>query len=103
MSFAQNCVSGAVSALNAGGRALRRFGVEPGFQAIDFNDQNGARISWKTKFECHLDRGENCFVNHLERRGNRNWSFVAGSAVGDESGPVTAFAVQSGRSGRGVG
>ena len=29
MSFAQNCVSGAVSALNAGGRALRRLGVEP--------------------------------------------------------------------------
>ncbi len=29
MSFSQNCVDGAVSALNAGGRALRRFGVEP--------------------------------------------------------------------------
>jgi hypothetical protein len=29
MSFSQTCVSGAVSALNAGGRALRRFGVEP--------------------------------------------------------------------------
>ena len=29
MSFSQNCVHGAVSALNAGGRALRRFGVAP--------------------------------------------------------------------------
>jgi hypothetical protein len=29
MSFSQNCVHGAVSALNAGGRALRRLGVEP--------------------------------------------------------------------------
>jgi hypothetical protein len=29
MSLAQNCVSGAVSALNAGGRALRRLGVAP--------------------------------------------------------------------------
>jgi hypothetical protein len=29
MSFSQNCVDGAVSALNAGGRALRRLGMEP--------------------------------------------------------------------------
>jgi hypothetical protein len=29
MSFSQNCVHGAVGALNAGGRALRRLGVEP--------------------------------------------------------------------------
>jgi hypothetical protein len=29
MSFSQSCVSGAVSALNAGGRALRRLGMEP--------------------------------------------------------------------------
>jgi len=36
MSFTQNCVSGAVSALNAGGRALRRFGVEP--PSIDIDD-----------------------------------------------------------------
>jgi len=36
MTFAQNCVSGAVSALNAGGRALRRFGVEP--PSLDVDD-----------------------------------------------------------------
>jgi Sulfotransferase family len=29
MSFSQNCVDGAVGALNAGGRALRRLGAEP--------------------------------------------------------------------------
>jgi hypothetical protein len=29
MSFSQNCVNGAVSALNAGGRALRRLGMAP--------------------------------------------------------------------------
>jgi hypothetical protein len=29
MSFSQSCVGGAVRALNAGGRTLRRFGVEP--------------------------------------------------------------------------
>ncbi|MEO8467085.1 MAG: sulfotransferase [Gammaproteobacteria bacterium] len=35
MSLAQNCVSGAVGALNAGGRALRRFGADPPSLEID--------------------------------------------------------------------
>ncbi len=35
MSFEQSCVSGAVSALNAGGRALRRFGVAPPSLDVD--------------------------------------------------------------------
>jgi hypothetical protein len=35
MSFSQNCVHGAVGALNAGGRALRRLGVEPPSLELD--------------------------------------------------------------------
>lgn len=50
MSFAQNCVSGAVSALNAGGRALRRFGVEPPALHVDGLRRAAQRRAGSTSF-----------------------------------------------------
>ncbi len=50
MSLAQNCVSGAVSALNAGGRALRRFGVEPPSLDADSLRRAAFRRAGSTRF-----------------------------------------------------
>ena len=61
MSFAQNCVSGAVSALNAGGRALRRFGVEPPSLDVDGLLRAAQRRAGTTSF------GEWDFAEPLER------------------------------------
>jgi len=61
MSLAQNCVSGAVSALNAGGRALRRFGVEPPSLDADSLRRAAFRRARSTRF------GEWNFDEPLER------------------------------------
>lgn len=61
MSLAQNCVSGAVSALNAGGRALRRFGVEPPSLDADSLRRAAFRRAGSTRF------GEWNFDEPLER------------------------------------
>jgi hypothetical protein len=50
MSFAQNCVSGAVSALNAGGRALRRLGAEPPSLDLDQLRRAAFRRAGSTDF-----------------------------------------------------
>jgi Sulfotransferase family len=61
MSFSQSCVSGAVSALNASGRALRRLGAEP--PSLDADDllraarrRAGASELGAWRFEEPLDR-----------------------------------------------
>ncbi len=50
MSFEQSCVSGAVSALNAGGRALRRFGIAPPSLDIDHLRRAACRRANSTSF-----------------------------------------------------
>jgi hypothetical protein len=61
MSLEQSCVSGAVSALNAGGRVLRRFGVETPSLDVDTLRRSAFRRAGSTSF------GEWDFAEPLER------------------------------------
>jgi hypothetical protein len=61
MSFSQTCVSGAVNALNAGGRALRRFGLAPPSLDVDALHRAAYRRAGTRSF------GEWNFAEPLER------------------------------------